>query len=52
MKHKAQAYLDYAALIAIVSLALMAMSSYVLGGVKARIKHTKADLSDFFSGVR
>ncbi len=52
MKTKAQSYLDYAALIALICISLMAMSNYIWGSVRARIYHIKMDLSDPVSGVR
>ena len=51
-KVKAQAYMDYAALIAIVCISLIAMSGYVFRAINARIAHAKADLGDWQNGVR
>jgi len=49
---KAQSYLDYALLIAIICMSLIAMSGYVTGSVNARITHVKLDLMDPINGVR
>ena len=52
MKRKAQSYIDYAALIAIVAISLIAMSGYIMGAVRARVFHAKADLNNWQNGVR
>ncbi|MCF7907279.1 MAG: hypothetical protein K9L86_00160 [Candidatus Omnitrophica bacterium] len=52
MKHKAQSFLDYAALIAIVAVSLLVMSSYVFRSIDARVGHIWADLYDIQNGVR
>ena len=49
---KAQSFLDYAALIAIVCVSLIAMSGYIYRAINARIFHVKADLNDWQNGVR
>jgi hypothetical protein len=49
---KAQSYLDYALLIAIICTSLIAMSGYITGSVNARITHIKLDLMDPINGVR
>lgn len=51
-KVKSQSFLDYSALIAIVILALIAMSGYVMGSVNARFAHVWADLYHPINGVR
>ncbi len=52
MKRKAQSLLDYAALIAIVSISLMVMSGYIFRSIDARVFHIWADLYDPLNGVR
>ncbi|MFA7676609.1 MAG: hypothetical protein WCY34_00375 [Candidatus Omnitrophota bacterium] len=52
IKAKAQSFIDYAALIAIISISLMAMWGYVLKSVNARIYHVKADLNSPINGIR
>ena len=52
MKRKAQSYIDYAALIAIIAVSLAAMSGYVFRAINARMYHVKADLNDPINGVR
>jgi hypothetical protein len=52
MLKKAQSFLDYALLIAIVSVSLAAMSGYVIRSINARVFHIKADLNDPINGVR
>ncbi len=52
LKRKAQSFLDYSALIAIVVFALMAMSGYVMKSVNARFAHVWADLYHPINGVR
>ncbi|MDD5429899.1 MAG: hypothetical protein PHE97_04175 [Candidatus Omnitrophica bacterium] len=52
MKIKAQSFIDYAALIAVISISLMAMWGYVLKSVNARIYHVKADLNSPINGIR
>ncbi|MFA5008577.1 MAG: hypothetical protein WC546_05090 [Candidatus Omnitrophota bacterium] len=51
-KTKAQSFLDYSALIAIVIFALVIMSGYVMKSVNARFAHVWADLYDPLNGVR
>jgi len=51
-KRKAQSFLDYSALIALVVFALMAMSGYVMKSVNARFAHVWADLYHPINGVR
>lgn len=50
--HKAQSFLDYSALIAIVILSLIAMSGYVMKSINARFAHVWADLYHPQNGVR
>ena len=52
MLKKAQSFFDYAALIAIVSVSLLAMAGYVLRSVNAKVYHIKADLNDPINGIR
>ncbi|MDD4955445.1 MAG: hypothetical protein PHP17_05360 [Candidatus Omnitrophica bacterium] len=52
IKRKAQSFLDYSALIAIVIFALIAMSGYVMKSVNARFAHVWADLYHVVNGVR
>jgi Flp pilus assembly pilin Flp len=52
MLKKAQSFLDYALLIAIVSISLATMSGYIIRSINARFYHIKADLSDPMNGVR
>lgn len=52
LKRKAQSFLDYSALIAIVVFALMVMSGYVYKSVNARFAHVWADLYHPINGVR
>lgn len=52
IKRKAQSFMDYAALIAIVSVSLVAISGYLFRSINARVHHIKADLSDPVNGVR
>ena len=49
---KAQSFLDYSALIAIVILSLIAMSGYVMKSINARYAHVWADLYHPQNGVR
>jgi len=51
MKRKAQSYLDYAALMIIVGIALATMSSYVFRSISARMGHINADLRGM-NGIR
>jgi len=52
MRPKAQALMDYAALIAIVAVSLMIMSSYLYNSIDSRVGHIWADLYDPVKGVR
>ncbi|MFA5272194.1 MAG: hypothetical protein WC412_07675 [Candidatus Omnitrophota bacterium] len=52
MLKKAQSFFDYAVLIAIVSISLIAMGGYVMRSVNARVHHIKADLNDPINGIR
>ena len=52
MKRKAQSFLDYAALIAIVAVSLIVMGSYVFKSIDARVAHIWFDLYDVQNGVR
>ncbi len=49
---KAQSYLDYALLMAVIAMSLAAMSAYVIRSVNARVYHIKQDLNDPMNGVR
>ncbi len=51
-RKKAQSFLDYSALIALVIFALLAMSGYVMKSVNARYAHVWADLYHPINGVR
>jgi hypothetical protein len=51
-KRKAQSFLDYSALIALIIFALLAMSGYVMKSVNARFAHVWADLYHPINGVR
>lgn len=51
-RRKAQSFMDYAALIAIISISLLAITGYLFKAVRARMHHVKADLSDPVNGVR
>lgn len=48
---KAQTFIDYAALIAIIAASLITMGSYVLGAMNARVSHLKQDLNSPVTGV-
>lgn len=52
MKHKAQSFMDYAALLAIVALSLLVMSGYVFRSIDSRVAHIWADLYHPQVGVR
>ncbi|MDD5070475.1 MAG: hypothetical protein PHV17_07070 [Candidatus Omnitrophica bacterium] len=52
IKRKAQSFFDYAALIAIISVSLIAMTGYVFRSINARVAHVWADLYDPQNGVR
>ena len=52
MKRKAQSFMDYAALIAIVCVSLLVMGSYVYRSIDSRVAHIWADLYDPQNGVR
>lgn len=52
MLKKAQSFIDYVALIVIISVSLAAMSVYIMRSVNARFFHVKADLNDPLNGVR
>ena len=52
LKRKAQSFLDYSALIALIIFALLAMSGYVMKSVNARFAHVWADLYHPINGVR
>ncbi|MBU2103194.1 MAG: hypothetical protein ABH865_01400 [Candidatus Omnitrophota bacterium] len=52
IKNKAQAFLDYAVLIAIVCISLMAMTGYVFRSINARVARVRADLRHPLTGVR
>lgn len=52
MKRKAQSFMDYATLLAIISISLLAISGYLFRSINARIHHVKADLNDPVNGVR
>jgi Flp pilus assembly pilin Flp len=49
---KAQSFIEYALLIALVAASLIAMWGYVMGSVDARVSHVWADLYDPQTGVR
>ena len=49
---KAQSFLDYAVLIAIIAVSVLAMSGYVLHSINARVARVRADLRDPLNGVR
>jgi hypothetical protein len=51
-RKKAQSFLDYSALSALVIFALLAMSGYVMKSVNARYAHVWADLYHPINGVR
>ncbi|MEI8349605.1 MAG: hypothetical protein WCI77_05585 [Candidatus Omnitrophota bacterium] len=51
-KTKAQSFIDYAALIAIIVVSLLAMSGYVMRSINARVAHMWADLYHPQNGVR
>ncbi|MFH1771296.1 MAG: hypothetical protein ABH872_00595 [Candidatus Omnitrophota bacterium] len=51
-KRKSQSFLDYAALIALVSLSLIAMTGYIFSSIRARTHHAWADIYDPITGVR
>jgi uncharacterized protein (UPF0333 family) len=52
MNRKAQSFMEYAMLIAIVAVSLSIMTNYVLRSVKARVAHVWADLYHPQNGVR
>ncbi|MDD5584313.1 MAG: hypothetical protein PHV55_04590 [Candidatus Omnitrophica bacterium] len=52
INRKAQSFLDYAVLIAVIIVSLLAMSRYVLGSINARVARVRADLRDPLNGVR
>ncbi|UCC95662.1 MAG: hypothetical protein JSW40_02655 [Candidatus Omnitrophota bacterium] len=52
MRRKAQSFLDYAALIAIIAISLIAMMGYIYNSVKARVHHAWADIYHPVTGVR
>ena len=52
MTRKAQSFMDYAALIVLVCISLLIMSSYVFRSIGTRIGHVWADLYDPQNGVR
>jgi len=52
VKTKAQSILDYAALIAIIAVSLIAMSGYLFRAINARYFHIKMDLIDPIQGVK
>ncbi|MFA5337109.1 MAG: hypothetical protein WC330_02095 [Candidatus Omnitrophota bacterium] len=52
LRRKAQSFLDYSALIALIIFALLAMSGYVMKSVNARFAHVWADLYHPINGVR
>ncbi|MBD3246923.1 MAG: hypothetical protein GF333_07975 [Candidatus Omnitrophica bacterium] len=49
---KSQSMIDYAALIALVSISLIAMSGYVFRAIHARVHRVRADLNHPQMGVR
>ncbi|MDD4294768.1 MAG: hypothetical protein PHP69_04585 [Candidatus Omnitrophica bacterium] len=52
MNKKAQSILDYATLIAVISVSLAIMSGYVLRSINAKVYHIKSDLSSPVNGIR
>lgn len=52
MRRKTQTFMDYAALMAIVAVSLLIMSSYVFRSIDARVGHIWADLYDPVVGVK
>ena len=52
MKRKAQSFIDYAALIAIVAISLLLMTAYIFRSINARVAHVWADLYHPQNGVR
>ena len=51
-KRKAQTFIDYAALIAVIAISLLAMTGYIFRSVNARFAHVWADLYHPQNGVR
>jgi len=49
---KAQAFMDYALLITIISASVVVMGSYIYQSIKARVYHLKRDLTDPVNGIR
>lgn len=52
MKHKAQSFMDYAALIAIICVSLLVMSNYVYRSIDSRVAHIWADFYDLQTGIK
>ncbi|MBU2250800.1 MAG: hypothetical protein KKH25_00910 [Candidatus Omnitrophica bacterium] len=53
MKHKAQSFMDYAALIVLVCISLLIMSSYVFRSIDTRMAHIQFELfGDPLNGIR
>lgn len=52
MRRKAQSFLDYTLLIALVAVSLAVMSSYIFRSIGARTAHVWIDLYDPQNGVR
>lgn len=51
-RRRTQAFIDYATLIIIISIALLAMSKYIFHAIEKRKSHIWADLYDPQNGVR
>ena len=52
IRKKAQAFMDYALLITIISASVLVMSSYLYQSIRARVFHLKRDLTDPVNGIR